>query len=310
MSREPSPALRALQARSNDVLVALLGRGHSEFAPDAGPGLVRLFEASAYALTRGGKRVRPMLAYTTAAAIDPGLLEEREDPGALDYVACAAEMMHAYSLVHDDLPAMDDDDMRRGQPTCHIAFDEATAILVGDGLQARALELLADAPDLAPETRVHLVQVLAAAAGLRGMVGGQAIDVAAVSQDMGVDQLETRHALKSGALIRASVAMGGIAAGASEEQLAALDDFADAIGLAFQICDDILDATGDSAALGKAAGADEAHDKPNYVSLVGLEAARARTDALLADAEAALEGFGEAAGLLRELARFIVHRDN
>jgi geranylgeranyl pyrophosphate synthase len=310
MSREPSPALLALQSRSNDVLVGLLGHGDSEFAPDAGPGLVRLFEASAYALTRGGKRVRPMLVYAAAAAIDPRHLELQLEPTALDYVACATEMVHAYSLVHDDLPAMDDDELRRGQPTCHVAFDEATAILVGDGLQARALELLADAPDLAAETRLELVRALSAAAGLRGMVGGQAIDVAAVDKEIAIDQLETMHALKTGALIRASVAMGGIVAGGKEEQLAALDDYADAIGLAFQVCDDILDATGDSDTLGKAAGADEARHKPNYVNLLGLEAARARAESLLADAEGALEGFGDSAGSLRELASFIVNRAN
>lgn len=310
MSERPSDALSALQSRCNEVLVALLGHGNSEFAPDAGPALVRLFEASAYALTRGGKRVRPMLAYAAAAAIDPRYLEPAGEPSALDYVACAAEMMHAYSLVHDDLPAMDNDDLRRGQPTCHVAFDEATAILVGDGLQARALELLTDAPDLSPETRVQLVRVLSAAAGLRGMVGGQAIDIAAVDQVIESDQLETMHALKTGALIRASVAMGALAAGGSEEQLAALDDFADAIGLAFQVCDDILDATGDSATLGKTAGKDAADHKPNYVGALGLEGAQARAESLLADAESALQGFGDSADLLRELARFIVRRDN
>ena len=309
MSAEPSPALAQLQARCNDALVGLLGHGNSEFAADAGPLLVRLFEASAYALTRGGKRVRPLLVYASAAAIDTATLDVEEGGiTGLDYVACAAEMVHAYSLVHDDLPAMDDDDLRRGQPTCHIAFDEATAILVGDGLQARALELLADAPDIPAAVRLELVRSLSAAAGLRGMVGGQAIDIGAVDQAITAGHLETMHALKTGALIRASVALGAQAAGASEEQQAALDDYADAIGLAFQVCDDILDATSDSETLGKRAGADEALHKPTYVSTLGLEAARDKAEVLLTDAQAALEFFGDSAALLREIADFIVHR--
>jgi geranylgeranyl pyrophosphate synthase len=312
MSPEPSPAFSHLQERCNRVLVALLGHGNSEFSPDAGPHLVRLFEASAYALTRGGKRVRPALVYAAAAAVEPAVQSRFDDdaPTALDYVATAVEMIHAYSLVHDDLPAMDDDDLRRGQPTCHVAYDEATAILVGDGLQARALELLTDAPGLAAETRVELLRILAAAAGARGMAGGQAIDVAAVNQRIDIEQLETMHALKTGALIRACVAMGGLAAGASEEQLAALDDYADAIGLAFQVCDDILDATGDSEILGKQAGADAASHKPTYVSLLGLEASREKVGSLLDEALDALALFGERASLLREIAHYIVDREH
>jgi geranylgeranyl pyrophosphate synthase len=293
-----------LHRRCDSALVRLLGHGSSEFSAGAGPQLSRLFEASAYSLTRGGKRVRPALVYASALAVDDGI---REAP-SLDYVACAAEMIHAYSLVHDDLPAMDDDELRRGQPTCHIAFDEATAVLVGDGLQARAFELLTDAPGVSAAARLDLVRLLTAAAGARGMVGGQAIDIAAVDTAIDVSQLETMHALKTGALIRASVGMGAIVAGASEQQLEALDDYADAIGLAFQICDDLLDATGDSETLGKQAGADAANNKPTYVSLLGVEGARARAEALLADAQAALAGFDDAAWLLRELANYIVHR--
>ncbi len=298
--------LQALQQRCDDALVRLLGHGSSEFSPGAGPHLTRLFEASAYSLTRGGKRVRPALVYAAAIAINP---DSREAP-ALDYVACAAEMIHAYSLVHDDLPAMDDDDMRRGQATCHIAFDEATAVLVGDGLQARAYELLTDAPELSAQARLELVRVLTAAAGGRGMVGGQAIDVAAVDTVIDVDHLETMHALKTGALIRASVGMGAIVAGASTEQLEALDDYADAIGLAFQICDDLLDATGDTATLGKQSGADAANSKPTYVSLLGVDEARDRADVLLAEAQAALAGFSDCAWLLRELASYIINRSS
>jgi geranylgeranyl pyrophosphate synthase len=297
--------LEDLHRRCDDALVRLLGHGSSEFSAGAGPHLTRLFEASAYSLTRGGKRLRPALVYASALAVDGSC---REAP-ALDYVACAAEMIHAYSLVHDDLPAMDDDDLRRGQPTCHIAFDEATAVLVGDGLQARAFELLTDAPGLSDAARLELVRLLSAAAGARGMVGGQAIDVAAVDASIDLAQIESMHALKTGALIRASVGMGAIVAGASATQLEALDDYADAIGLAFQICDDLLDATGDSSTLGKQAGADAANNKPNYVSLLGLSETRARAEALLADATDALDGFGDSAWLLRALAHYIVHRD-
>jgi len=313
MTQPQYPAsLAALQARCNNALVRLLGHGDSEYSPSAGPLLVRLFEASAYALTRGGKRVRPALVYAAAAAIKPDILQQEEpSQSPLDYAACACEMIHAYSLVHDDLPAMDDDDLRRGQPTCHIAFDEATAILVGDGLQARALELLADAPGLSAETRLQMVRSLSAAAGSRGMVGGQAIDVAAVEQQVDGKHLETMHALKTGALIRASVALGGIAAGASDSQLEALDDYADAIGLAFQIWDDVLDASADSATLGKQAGADAANHKPTYVSSLGLEGARARALALRDEALAALQGFDgvdDGAQLLRDIAAYIVAR--
>ncbi len=296
--------LMQLQDRCNAALVRLLGHGNSEFFPAAGPHLVRLFEASAYSLTRGGKRVRPALVYAAAHAVDSNALAT----DAVDYLACAVEMIHAYSLVHDDLPAMDNDDMRRGQATCHIAFDEGTAVLVGDALQARAFELLTDAPGLSADARLEMVRLLSAAAGARGMVGGQAIDIAAVDREIDADHLETMHALKTGALIRASVGMGAIAAGANVEQQGAMDDYADAIGLAFQICDDVLDATGDSATLGKQAGADAAHHKPTYVSLLGPDAARAKAESLLDEALGALTGFGDDAWMLRELARYIVNR--
>jgi len=294
----------ALRDRCDKALVRLLGHGGSEFSPAAGPLISRLFEASAYSLTRGGKRVRPALVYASAMAIDPRF----RDSEALDYVACASEMIHAYSLVHDDLPAMDNDDMRRGQPTCHIAYDEATAILVGDGLQARAFELLAEVPGLSPAVRLALVRALSAAAGGRGMAGGQAIDIDAVETVVDIGHLETMHALKTGALIRASVAMGATVGGASADQREALDDYAYAIGLAFQVRDDILDATADSATLGKRAGVDAANRKPTYVSLLGLEDARERADSLLEDALDALENFDDSAWLLRDLARYIVAR--
>ncbi len=303
--------LQALRERCDSALVRLLGHGSSEFSASAGPHLLRLFEAAAYSLTRGGKRVRPALVYAAAAAVDERSIEAGASVAqALDHAACAAEMIHAYSLIHDDLPAMDNDELRRGQPTCHIAFDEATAILVGDGLQARAFELLAEAPGVSAELRLDLLRVLTAAAGARGMVGGQAIDIAAVDKTIDVAHLETMHALKTGALIRASVSMGAIVSGASSAQLEALDDFADAIGLAFQICDDLLDATGDSVTLGKQAGADAAHNKPTYVSLLGVDAARAKAESLLQDALTALHEFGDSAWQLRALADYIVHRSH
>ena len=305
MSPDPfTTELTALRERCDTALVRLLGHGDSEFSPAAGPHLVRLFEASAYSLTRGGKRVRPALVYGAALAVDPGAL----DGEAIDHAACAVEMIHAYSLVHDDLPAMDDDDLRRGQPTCHVAFDEATAILVGDGLQARAFELLGDAPGLAAESRLDMVRTLTAASGARGMVGGQAIDIAAVDTRIAPEHLETMHALKTGALIRGSVGLGAIVAGATPDQQSALDDYGYAVGLAFQICDDILDATSDADTLGKQAGADAAHNKPTYVSLLGLEKAREQADTLLADALAAIGGFDDSAWFLRELATYIASR--
>jgi farnesyl diphosphate synthase/geranylgeranyl diphosphate synthase type II len=204
---------------------------------------------------------------------------------------------------------MDDDDMRRGKPTLHKAFDEATAILVGDGLQARAFELLADAPDLSDQQKVNMIKVLAQAAGPAGMVGGQYIDIQAVDSDMSLEELQAMHALKTGALIRASLALGGIAAGASDQQLGALDDYGTHIGLAFQVVDDILDVEGDSVTLGKTRGKDADANKPTYVKLLGLDGAKAEARRLLEAALGALDGFGESADHLRELARYIVERD-
>lgn len=296
--------LTALQDRCNGLLLQLLGNGSSEFHPAAAPLLYRLFEASAYSLTAGGKRVRPLLVYASGAAIDASCLTTQ----GIDYAACAAEMIHTYSLVHDDLPAMDDDKLRRGQATCHIAFDEATAMLVGDALQARAFELLAEAPDLPAQTRIRLVQSLGAAVGARGMAGGQAIDVAASNREITLDHLEAMHALKTGALIQAAVQIGACVAGASDKQCEALDEFANAIGLAFQVQDDILDVESNSATLGKQQGADVAHNKPTYVSLLGVDGAKTRLAELLDDALAALHMFDQSADLLREIARYIAER--
>ncbi|PUA28044.1 MAG: geranyl transferase [Cellvibrio sp. 79] len=264
----------------------------------------RLRAAMRYSLFNGGKRVRPTLAYAAALAIDPNIDLKNIDP-----IACALECLHSYSLVHDDLPAMDDDDLRRGKPTCHIAFDEATAILAGDGLQTLAFELLLGTR-LTAETKVQLIAQLTRASGAEGMVLGQAIDLAAVDQQLNLAQLENMHRHKTGALIRASVAMGALAAGVDDRQLAALDNYAAAIGLAFQVQDDILDVTTDTATLGKQQGADIARNKPTYVSLLGLETARAKAAELHNQALASLETFGESAEHLRQMADYIIHRIN
>ncbi len=260
--------------------------------------------AMRYSLFNGGKRVRPTLVYAAALAINPQV-----DLNRFDAIACALECLHSYSLVHDDLPAMDDDDLRRGKPTCHIAFNEATAILAGDGLQTLAFELLATS-DFAPATQIQLIRQLAQGSGAEGMVLGQAIDLAAVDQQLSLEQLETMHRHKTGALIRASVSMGATAAGATNTQLDALDDYAAAIGLAFQVQDDILDVIADTTTLGKQQGADIARNKPTYVSLLGLQAAQAKAEALHQQALDALKNFGSSADPLRQLAAYIVERAN
>jgi farnesyl diphosphate synthase/geranylgeranyl diphosphate synthase type II len=270
-------------------------------APSA---LAALSEAASYSVRNGGKRVRPTLVFAAALAIDgtPG------DPRLIG-PSCAVELIHTYSLIHDDLPAMDDDDLRRGKPSLHKAFDEATAILVGDGLQAKAFELLAGAPGLSAEQRIAMVEVLSRAAGPEGMVGGQYIDIQATNSDMTLEQLQVMHSLKTGELIRASLALGGIAAGGSKDQLEALDRFGTHIGLAFQVVDDILDVEGNTESLGKTRGKDSEANKPTYVKLMGLEGAKAEARRQLELALDALEVFGDSAEMLRELARYIVARD-
>lgn len=268
----------------------------------------RLREAMRYSLFNGGKRVRPILVYASGQAVSNSLTQAQQD--SLDTIACALECIHAYSLVHDDLPAMDDDDLRRGKPTCHIAFDEATAILAGDALQTLAFELLSTAPYMDDACKVALLQQLTRASGVHGMVLGQAIDLAAVNHQLDLAQLETMHRHKTGALISASVAMGAIACGADETQLAALNTYAAAIGLAFQVQDDILDVTTDTATLGKQQGADIARNKPTYVSLLGLEQARTKAQELHQQALLALAGFDERAQLLRALSAYIIERSH
>lgn len=262
----------------------------------------RLARAMAYSLSNGGKRIRPTLVYASAAALGQPLSP------ALDSVAVALECIHAYSLIHDDLPAMDDDDLRRGQPSCHIAFDEATAILAGDALQSLAFECLAEAPDLNPEQRLALVSELARASGAQGMVLGQAIDLGAVQCELSLEDLERMHRHKTGALIGASVTMAALACNADPAQTASLKQFALAVGLAFQVQDDILDVIADTDTLGKRQGADSARQKPTYVSLLGLDGAKAKTQELLATALGALTTFGAGADPLRHLAHYIVER--
>lgn len=264
-----------------------------------------LVAAMRYSALNGGKRVRPVLVYATAEALgyDPVTLP------ALNNVAAALECIHAYSLIHDDLPAMDDDDLRRGQPTCHKQFDEATAILAGDALQAYAFELITTANGLNSATQLQLVRQLAQAAGACGMVAGQAIDLQSVNRQLLLADLEAMHKAKTGALIEASVLMGAITAGsANDQQLACLSRYAQAIGLAFQVQDDILDVISDTETLGKQQGADIAHNKPTYVSLLGLDVAKAKAEALQQQALASLAQFDNRADPLRQLSAYIIQR--
>jgi geranylgeranyl diphosphate synthase, type II len=266
------------------------------------PELERLYAAMRYSLFNGGKRVRPLLAYAACEALGG-------EPERANAAACAVELIHAYSLVHDDLPAMDDDDLRRGQPTTHIAFDEACAILAGDGLQSLAFEVLADTTHNPHDAdlRLAMLSALARAAGPAGMVGGQAIDLGSVGQTLDQSALETMHRHKTGALIEASVQLGALASGkADDHALKALH--ARAIGLAFQVQDDILDVESDTATLGKTQGKDQAHDKPTYPALLGLDAAKAYALELRDQALHALRPFDQAAEPLRDLARYIVER--
>jgi farnesyl diphosphate synthase len=270
---------------------------NSEVAPQ------RLHQAMRYAVLGGGKRVRPLLAF--AASEITGA-----DAGRVALAGAAVELIHAYSLVHDDLPCMDDDVLRRGKSTCHVEFDEATALLVGDALQSLAFELLAEhrlADD--PSVQLEMVKLLAAAAGSRGMAGGQAIDLAATGASLTLPELELMHIHKTGALIRAAALLGArCGAALARAEMDRLDHFAKCIGLAFQVVDDVLDTEATTATLGKTAGKDAQHNKPTYVSVLGVAEARKLADELRCDALAALDGFGERALRLRQLADFIVLR--
>ncbi|NVF15071.1 farnesyl diphosphate synthase [Vreelandella maris] len=295
VATQPSQ-LATLRHRSNsrvDATLAALFDSRPAVAP-------RLEAAMRHGLLAGGKRLRPLLVYMAGYALGA-------DDEALDAPAAAIELIHAYSLIHDDLPAMDDDDLRRGQPTVHKAFDEASAILAGDALQALAFEVLAGT---AHPRLGSLVHTLASAAGRDGMVAGQALDLDAVGGHPDVDALAHMHAHKTGALIVAAVRLGGLVAVADDDPgLTALIRYARAIGLAFQIHDDILDVTGDTLTLGKTSGADAARAKPTYPSLLGLEGAQRKAHSLIDEAIAALAPLGERAAPLADLAHYMIERD-
>lgn len=262
-----------------------------------------LLAAMRYSTLGGGKRLRPMLAYATAAALGKSM-------SCADTAACALELIHVYSLIHDDLPSMDDDDLRRGKPTCHKAFNEATAILAGDALQTLAFQTLALSPHLmvSDSTRIHMIACLSDTAGGAGMVAGQAMDLSAVGKKINVEQLENMHRHKTGAIIRAAVRLGALSTeNASPEQLAALDIYAQCIGLAFQVQDDILDIESSTQMLGKTQGADIARNKPTYPSLLGMDHAKQKRDDLIDQAVNALTIFDNA-DLLKALAIYIKQR--
>jgi farnesyl diphosphate synthase len=287
--------MRTIQARTEAAL--------DRHLPATSHTPARLHEAMRYSTLGGGKRVRPLLAHA-AGELTGATLE------AVDVVASAVEMIHVYSLIHDDLPCMDDDALRRGRPTCHVQFDEATALLAGDALQTEAFSVLARSPLIAAEQRIEMIELLAHAAGSRGMAGGQAIDLGSVGKALTQPELELMHALKTGALIRAAILLGALCGKPLQPvERDHLDRFAKCAGLLFQVVDDILDCTASTATLGKTAGKDAAHDKPTYVSLLGLAGARDLAGSLREEAMRALDIFGVRAQGLRELSDFIARRD-
>ena len=284
----------AQQTRCENVLHELLPR--AEVSPQ------RLHEAMRYAVLEGGKRVRPLLVF--AAGELTGAEESR-----LNIAAAAVELIHAYSLVHDDMPCMDNDVLRRGKPTCHVQYDEATALLVGDSLQTLAFQLLAEHRlNDDPQRQLDMIKLLALASGSRGMAGGQAIDLASVGKSLTLPELEYMHIHKTGALIRAAVLLGAECGSILPTPLDKLDRFGKLIGLAFQVVDDVLDCEADTATLGKTAGKDAHHAKPTYVTLLGMQGAREMAQQLHRDALENLTEFGDAALRLREMADFIVLR--
>ena len=300
------------QARRDEVELALV-----QSLPIDAP--QPLLAAMHYALTGGGKRMRPLLAFAACEAVTRQAVEQA-DPATRDATmraACAVEMIHAYSLVHDDMPCMDDDALRRGKPTVHVQFGQAQALLAGDALQAQAFVMLTHYGDSDVEhappnaTQLRCCQLLSKAAGAQGMAGGQAIDLASVGLPLTQAQLEHMHALKTGALIHAAVAMGGVCGNATQEEAAALSVYGHAVGLAFQVVDDILDVTGNTASLGKTAGKDALADKPTFVSLMGLDAAKAYASELVQRAKLSLDEVGLDRSLaLHALADQIVARSH
>lgn len=286
--------MKSAQARAENAL----GR----FLPAAESLPARLHQAMRYSSLGGGKRVRPLLAFAAGEIT-------AAEPATLDAAACAVECIHVYSLVHDDLPCMDDDVLRRGRSTCHVEFDEPTALLVGDSLQSLAFELLAKVPQADASRQLEMVRILAVASGSCGMAGGQSIDLESVGKTLTLPELELMHALKTGALIRAAVLLGAYSGQAIDESgKEALDRFAKRAGLLFQVVDDILDCTASTATLGKTAGKDAAAEKPTYVSHLGLTGARQFAAELEAQALDSLAIFGERSRRLAELATFIAHR--
>ncbi|MYF09831.1 MAG: polyprenyl synthetase family protein [Gammaproteobacteria bacterium] len=286
-----------------DAVRAAIEEALTGFLPSRSPIAQPLVDAMRYAALGGGKRLRPMLTCASCMAFG-GRLEDALPP------ACAVELIHAYSLVHDDLPAMDDDALRRGKPSCHAAYGEAVAILVGDALQALAFEVLADAPAGSAANRAAAVSLLAEAVGWRGMVGGQAFDMASEGQRLGLAELKALHAAKTGALLSAAVQIGVLFANASEAQMAVAKAFGDRVGLGFQIIDDVLDVTSDTATLGKPAGSDQQADKSTFVTLMSLDEARREARALNEEATSLLRGEGLQDTLLAELGRQAVDRIN
>lgn len=286
----------AAQARTESVLETLM--------PSEKQVPAKLHEAMRYVTLGGGKRLRPLL---VCAAAELG----EHDAAAVEQALAAVEFIHVYSLVHDDMPAMDNDSLRRGKPTCHVQYDEATALLVGDALQSLAFDVLSRPTGLSAQRQLAMLATLAQASGSLGMAGGQAIDLDNVGRAMNQAELEQMHSLKTGALIRAAVRMGALACpGLGETELAALDRYAAKLGLAFQVIDDVLDCEADTATLGKTAGKDADNDKPTYVKLMGLNQARAYAETLVAEAVAELETFGSRALRLRQLAEFVTARKN
>lgn len=274
----------------------------ASFLPPASQAPARLHEAMRYAALDGGKRVRPLLVFAAGELFDA-------DAALLARAGAAVEMIHAYSLVHDDMPCMDDDELRRGKPTVHVKYDEATALLVGDALQSQAFIVLSEGEVEDASRRLDMLRLLARASGSVGMCGGQAIDLGSVGVSLSLEQLEHMHRLKTGALLRASVLLGAMAGKRlTKDEMESLDAYSAAIGLAFQVVDDVLDATADSATLGKTAGKDAADNKPTYVSILGLEESRALAEKLRNDAHRALMPFGDKARRLREIADLIVQR--
>lgn len=286
--------MKSVQSAMEDALASYL--------PPVSQVPVRLHDAMRYAALDGGKRVRPLLVYAAGELFDA-------DAATLSRAAAAVEMIHAYSLVHDDMPCMDDDELRRGKPTVHVKYDEATALLVGDALQTQAFIVLSEGEAADAARRLEMVRLLARASGSAGMCGGQAIDLGSVGLALSLSELENMHRLKTGALLRAAVLLGALAGKRlTTDETASLDAYSAAIGLAFQVVDDVLDATADSATLGKTAGKDAADNKPTYVSILGLEESRALAEKLRNDAHRALMPFGDKARRLRELADLIVQR--